>query len=1230
MVAPMTRQLIWTVVPAGRVATIDAQPMALFSLLLTPRLLGPSDQPLQLNDFGLQTWPQRVAAVTFSAQRGGAPLPAGAKIRRVPYLGIDGTQIQFSIDQQSSAWGTMFPPDMLVRPYQSTSYSGRPVVEFPASQAGAQISTAYSGSTQALATLHPGEPIALRESLRTVNESWQTGLSAPDQPTDQPSPLRQAYDFYRRPGTDAPPPADVHDFHDVVSRLADHPMLLRALGLLIDLAVPASALAPSDTPMTLQVIPAWPNPDLTAPPGWADAAQQDLSPSTAYTLEGSRFLPATDPGPQAAPFTGGMLAAADAAPAGAGGNPRFEIMPFDVDGAVLRMVSVATADAGQPAPAQPDHTGLPALRTAGFALIDIQRTAEHTNRLQRAEQRASTAGLLGSPLTADNLISGYRVDIFDDHTQQWRSLCRRRMQYSVGDVQIGTADAGLLDEGSVRVDSVTTGADDDSLYVHQAIARWDGWSLVGSRPERIADPIITPPQPFTVAQTHDPGSLPRLRFGRNYRLRVRLADIAGGGLQLEEPGIDEQQSQLFTHRRFEPIAAPELLPTRPYLDGESQAQLVIRSDRATSATAYAAAHGYRPDDQRYLFAPKAALDLAIQHGDFDAALGAAQAGTVDQYFALATRADRDQGDITGAQLHDDATPSGGGHYIVPETHVTLPWLPDPACSQMALNLRPRAIDPDTGQPAISSGFDDDHHQHRWIGRWPDYAPIALKLVAGEPGCAATMDTASPTPTLTIALGPAEQATMDVVSCPRSDGIDALGVAMWAGAKPDDSTDPVTTAVLHGRARTVTPPHTITVVHAVQRPLIDPGGKFVGSRQTGDTDAVLRTTELQLHIASTGRIDVHAEWTDLDDNVSQPAPTSNSFATHVGSYDVAYDRADKALPTITQTFADTRRRQVTHSVTAISRYRDYFGHITSAQPDACTVAALLAQTDIPSSMRPPAPRLRYAIPAFGWTRDNSGGVHRSTRSGGAVRVYLERPWFVTGVDEALAVIVSAGFDAPHLSVAGQDPVHATSAPQSPLQADHVIAPGTAQTTLPESTTVTAMIYPVTFDEQMNCWTADLDLSRLADTSYCPFVRLSLCRYQELSIADVPSLSPPVETEPLQLLPRRDLTISTAANQISVVLNGISSAGAAPNTVNAQVQVTDSPAASADDALIGPSGWTTVTSTSGPLGNALQLNLTDTTTRPLRVLVTETENYPSQNLAPGTEASRLIYAETVRLR
>ncbi|KJS52891.1 hypothetical protein VM98_28545 [Streptomyces rubellomurinus subsp. indigoferus] len=1248
MATSLTRQFVWTVIPAGRVATVDGGQLALCSVLLTPRLLGPADQPLRLSDFGLQAWPQALAAVGFTMNRGDTVVPA----QPVPHLDLDGNPTLFTAAQQQSAWSALFPPDLAVRPYQPASYQDRQAVHMPASQAGAQISAAYGQSGSALAAAHQTDPEALRATLRTVNEGWQSGLRPSDTDTGtEPSPLRRAYDFYRRPDSAAaaPPGApEQPEFHDIVARLADHPMLLRALGLIVDLGVPVAALAPSTAPATLRVTPRWPGSEPTA--GWAGAAQDDLSPTTVYTLSGTRFVPAAGSGPQAAPFALGMLALAGAAlgaapgaapgaalgaaPAGDGANGRFEIMPFDVDGAALRMVGIAASGDGGPASDHADDTGLPALRSAGVALLDTGREQEHDNRLRRAQDRATREGLLGSPLTADNLVAGYRLDVWDDRTRTWRSLCQRRVRYGIGDLQLGGAD-GLLEEGCVRVDSVTTGAGADSaVYVHQTVARWDGWSAVAPRPDRIAEPVDTPDLPFTMLLGHEPGSLPRLRFGRHYQLRARLADLAGGGLRPGEPDADEQHSASFPHRRFDPVPAPELLPTRPYVDGEGPGRLVVRSDRGTSAADYAAAHGYPADDLRYLFAPKAPLELALQHGVFDSAVGAAAVPPIDSAFTTAVRADRDVTDIPGAQPHDEGA---GSYQVVPATGVDLPWLPDPGAPLFAVGVRSRPVDPVTGTEGTTTGFDGADHlhlQHRW-GKWPDYPPVGLRLVAGPAGCTASIpDTGAPR-VMTVELGPAEQATLDLVSCPGLADVPNHGVAIWAGADPADSTKTTNQLVYHGHIRTVTPPHTITVVHAVQRPLVDPGGRFVASRQTGDTDAILRITDLVLDVASTGRIDVHAEWSDFEDVITDPpsAPAAAAFATHVGSYDVAYTRPDLALPTIVHTFGDTRRRQVTYTVTAISRFHDFFGRLTAVDPEACTVRVTLpGTTDVPCSERPPAPRPRYTVPAFAWSRSSSGGVHRSTRGGG-LRVFLERPWFASGTDERLAVIVSAGSEPDHVSLTGKDPIWTTDAPKSPLRADQVVAAlGAVPEALDEAGGgVTAVLHPVTFDAELNCWLADIDLSPLAATSYRPFVRLSLCRYQEHTAVDVPHLSAPVETEPLQLFPPRDLVVTQAAAGITAVLGGKGPDGPEANTVRVELQAATSAATAAlgDDAVIGSSGWTTVAATSGALGAQLQLSIPAGETRPLRVLVTEVENYPAQDPGPGRQGTRLVYAETVRL-
>ena len=618
------RQFVWTVIPAGRTAPIDGVQMALFSMLLTPRLIGPSGARLTLADFGMQAWPQRLAVVGIDIFRAAQPL-TGA--RRVPLITADGRQVQFSSTNRPRRGGRCFPPTRSCAPTSRPPTVGAP----PGNSRPARLAQRSAAPTAIPRVSWPSTTTPMtaarkrrrpdaaqreaqrRSALAQITAEWQDGLwrettnqsAAPA----EPSPLRQAYDFYRRKtGFTPPPPRDQEadeelDFHDIVARLADHPVLLRALGLLLDFAAPTAQLAGAAN-TELHSALRWPTPDSNPPEGWLNASQDDLSPRTAYTLAGARFVPLAL-GPAATPPPQGLLPLAGAGPAGAGTHPRFEIMPFDVDGAALRMVNVAESDHDQPPPFADTSPGLPTLRSVGFALVDKARSDEHERRLLRADQRATVSGLLGPALSADNLTAGYRVDVFDATTGRWYSLCQRRVRYSIGNVQIGQepgADGvrGILEEGYVRPDSVTTGAGAaDALFVHQTVARWDGWSVVAPRPERVLDPVPVPPQPvtpqpFTVHVELEQGSLPRLRFGRPYRLRARLADFAGGGLRRTEVGATEQQTRDFIHRRYEPILAPELAPTRVYTDGEGHDQLVIRSDRGVSAQQYAAAHGYRP------------------------------------------------------------------------------------------------------------------------------------------------------------------------------------------------------------------------------------------------------------------------------------------------------------------------------------------------------------------------------------------------------------------------------------------------------------------------------------------------------------------------------------------------------------------------------------------------------------------------------------------------------------
>lgn len=134
----------------------------------------------------------------------------------------------------------------------------------------------------------------------------------------------------------------------------------------------------------------------------------------------------------------------------------------------------------------------------------------------------------------------------------------------------------------------------------------------------------------------EPGSLPSLRFPKPYRIRARVADVAGGGHRLGDPEGDRFSTDWVPYRRHEPVPPPMVPPPvgllvtgeqgheelRPDVLGPGGAidQLVIRSDRGLAPAEFSAQHPrYPANHSRELLPPPTTLALAEQHGKLDGA-----------------------------------------------------------------------------------------------------------------------------------------------------------------------------------------------------------------------------------------------------------------------------------------------------------------------------------------------------------------------------------------------------------------------------------------------------------------------------------------------------------------------------------------------------------------------------------------------------------------------------------
>jgi hypothetical protein len=430
------------------------------------------------------------------------------------------------------------------------------------------------------------------------------------------SQFAQRYCFHYRPPIDPnnpppkPPPVDpakLLDFHQALTALAQYPELLRQLGLVFDLEVPESRLpqSPLDAPSgRLQIF-------LTVPQA---ASFATFSPATAYTLVGDRIFTSAPPDSSAPPeIVAGFLNLSQ--------QGKFDLVETDIDSLGIKTHNMLAGDAIQSAssPDSGDDTasaGLPTPRGAGISLVrEGHAQVLHQRLMSAAGNDARFKQAEPVTLGDADLIRGYRFDVFDAQAGRWHSLHARTGTYVFTKHPNGPLSLELTDEGFSQPSAVQQpdGSDDikAQLYVHESLMRWAGWSLAAPRPGK----TLTTGGPGAVSSRAvpggfglevnflaTPGTLPRLRFGRQYRLRARAVDLAGNSLTI--PDADQMLDFLenilhrpaprlplngtdFTYRRFEPVTSPALVARERFTEGESLERLVIRSNGGESVDAYA-------------------------------------------------------------------------------------------------------------------------------------------------------------------------------------------------------------------------------------------------------------------------------------------------------------------------------------------------------------------------------------------------------------------------------------------------------------------------------------------------------------------------------------------------------------------------------------------------------------------------------------------------------------------
>jgi hypothetical protein len=1151
-------ELLWVAVPNG----LRSPSRASIRVLVVPRLAAGT-----ISDFGLDDWPATLAEQVAFSMRTRTSVGERVATRRPQYVAR----------ARSEVWAGFFGGDArLINQYEAKS---NPVPAVTRSYQNARtVAQTYRTVTRAAADPANDAQATIRSTLAS--------LAAPE--PDRP------------PADTGPPAFTTPDFHATVSFLREHPTVLLDLGLVFELIVDVADLNLGTAAAGRQLSVHCADPPFLRP--------LVTSPWTRYDLDNARFLPApaSDAG-----ISGGVVDLSDSmsitSPTAPADPTRWAVATFDVD------VIGNLRQVGRDITTNPRMAAtMPPMRSVGLALLRPDREADFTGRIRTAAHRAAAVSMDDTTLGSEDLVLGYRVDIRRGE-DPWRSLCERDVAYTVDGVVIGpgASEGGYLrEEGHIKPFPAVRDAA-GGLHTDEVVLCWDGWGQVLPTPNLRVDtggPVRDPSSPLPYRFEWDfaipPGRLPVLRFADRYQMRLRVADITGGGLRLDDVDTDEAASTTVTYRRHDPVGPPQPRATGPFAPGSAVDRLVIRSDKdLTPEQLHAMDPEYPLTETRTLDPPTASLQLIEQHRMLDGL-------TDERSFELAQRA-----------MLADAAGSG---------------LPDPVAEGVNATV-----------PAEPGGLTEPRTERsKWAPAWPNQQPKTIELEAhvGVPVPVTIKWVAN---ALKVTLGKAEQATVELSSTIRGDMEDHLAMTDHLSNPPISSDD-----TKLGRNPVVTPPRRLTVVHAVRRPLAEPLWQLPSTavqRGPGDTTVVLNPTFTAvdsgagLNTDSTGRLDVAGSWTEFEDVGPEAGAGGRRVSVaHLHSQSIA--RGDPPRLRIRHEFGDTKHRTVAYTLNATTRFREYF---KPTEPESSfQVARTQAPINVLSTVRPPAPVLLGVAPAFQWRRRQTGADRiEHTRRSQRLRVELARPWFQTGEGERLAVVLapndgSTAAASDLVTRIGRDPLFATPATtQMPRPDWFPTAAAPQSVTLPElDTPVTVVPFDVTAGGDR--WFADVEFAASAVAgSYNPFAQLAVARYQHDSL-DGLRLSTVVTTPKVPLLPDRHVVVERLGNQITIRVDGVSpnplnrlevilevcGPGVPPETVDL---VVDDPAVEPQVPAWRPvPGGSTVRTDAGSIP---PLTLVATPGR-LRVRLRETESLTGSGTSTGTPADvlrRTVFVDTIIL-
>lgn len=1283
----MKQQIVWTALPYG----IEGD-KARLTVFVAPRLEG--DAPTTpLSDFpDFQNWANTVRNISFTAVYANS--------------GVE-EKLELVSEPDPALWDRIFTPGVFVRGYEFTDLSKHVLRSYPIRDTLLFLKNTYaSWANQGLGSPPSFDDVknipdlripldSLHERSRNkigqyLEEQLQGSKALPPGLNDEEN-FYQVHAFYNRkeiqnpyykhPDHDRvphPPKPHDFDFHEGVAMLADHPSLMRQLGLVLDFEMP---------------LPPKPVDAIRVRPEWQAGfhANEDLTPFTWYIYKGKEFLARWKD--EGSDLLDGFLDLRNVEDTFSEPKSPFSLVQVDPDGALLKFMHFAYGMGGYFQKGYPmgmdRDTPLPSLRTGGLGLFRNARAFKIHNGLETILDRnlslqANNPNVLPGPTPvsdyfwAEELLRGYRVDI-DDLTQGGKplSLCWRKGNYRFksGDFLPLKPEEGYIKSASASSQEEAP----EELFLHEMLFRWNGWSLVAERPNQtIVSETSVEPDPTTgnlvdkqaelvkrplsqplgdidlepLLQALS-GSLPRLRFGHLYRMRVRAVDIAGNSLPMEHTDWDKATLP-HTYRRYEPVSSPALVFKKEPTPGEGLERMVIRSNYDKDAIA---------DCERQVVPPKTSQELSETHGEFDDYIGPGKDHLKGYNIALresGSLKDKEIIDISSGlpvplphadQIGEFKIKSATGEETTLVLHgedcLIVPYLPDPMSAGTAIRDIPRLAP--SWLPGLDKVIDPFIKVVKvpFHTQWPEAQSFCLRIaerkgsmpdnsciedfgVVDETDQAQwTEDAVSGKRTLTIFLEKAEKVTLRYSSyLPSNPGDPKDLFALWDWFKNKPNAQNFVDA---GCFWMLTPSRKLELVHAVQQPLCKP--KLLPDVKTvktnmGQTNAALSGTA-GLNAWSTDKIDLLADWEEWDDT-RPDGPVRIKKSAHACEGTIDYEKVyeaklDEVPHALTHEFSDTLHRWVDYHLVATSRFREYFVPEGGNAIDFTRVGDP-HKLNVDNSARPAAPKVQYIVPSFGWKTQVKDHVLTRMRIGGGLRVYLDRPWYSSGDDELLGVVMAPVDKSnpqppddiliPYVTQCGLDPIWKTALPVTALDRtdfknynahaenltlEELTPPAETSGTAGESTgsaefgsiihdptiighilsplppyfmlgkRVNVVGYAPEFNEERKLWFADIQFNPDRLSSYYPFVRLALARFQPYSIPGSDAyLSRVVMTDFIQLVPTRTLQVSYTKKfedmiNVSVVLVGYSpKTEGKPNPVSIEIE-------EHDENIPGELGW-----------------------------------------------------------